>query len=161
MVKLTIVGRVKDGLPLAQEARYMNNETTTSHNLSSNYKQQAEFLLNEISKGALPLPSMTIRDLQKEFDKFDNGLIHKITKPYSFVKFDSIISSIRKQYIDTRTQANLSKLNANRHRELDIVTGNMSDIVERRRNSEILETPAANNTPQISSLLWGSPRLEA
>ncbi|MBA0806410.1 hypothetical protein Gohar_005864 [Gossypium harknessii] len=205
MVKLTIVGRVKDGLPLAQEARYMNNETTTSHNLSSNYKQQAEFLLNEISKGALPLPSMTIRvdhhsfkypltpcklygylvvngicfitlcdssyprklafnylqDLQKEFDKFDNGLIHKITKPYSFVKFDSIISSIRKQYIDTRTQANLSKLNANRHRELDIVTGNMSDIVERRRNSEILETPAANNIPQISSLLWGSPRLEA
>ncbi|MBA0835369.1 hypothetical protein Goarm_007650 [Gossypium armourianum] len=181
MVKLTIVGRVKDGLPLAQEARYMNNETTTSHNLSSNYKQQAEFLLNEISKGALPLPSMTIRvdhhsfkypltpcklyvcvcDLQKEFDKFDNGLIHKITKPYSFVKFDSIISSIRKQYIDTRTQANLSKLNANRHRELDIVTGNMSDIVERRRNSEILETPAANNSPQISSLLWGSPRLEA
>ncbi|KAL1069812.1 hypothetical protein V6Z11_D12G289900 [Gossypium hirsutum] len=150
MVKLTIVGRVKDGLPLAQEARYMNNKTTTSHNLSSNYKQQAEFLLNEISKGALPLPSMTIRvdhhsfkklafnylqDLQKEFDKFDNGLIHKITKPYSFVKFDSIISSIRKQYIDTRTQANLSKLNANRHRELDIVTGNMSDIVERRRNS--------------------------
>ncbi|KAK5777986.1 hypothetical protein PVK06_045953 [Gossypium arboreum] len=195
MVKLTIVGRVKDGLPLAQEARYMNNETTTSHNLSSNYKQQAEFLLNEISKGALPLPSMTIRvdhhsfnylvvngicfitlcdssyprklafnylqDLQKEFDKFDNGLIYKITKPYSFVKFDSIISSIRKQYIDTRTQANLSKLNANRHRELDIVTGNMSDIVERRRNSEILETPAANYTPQSSSLLWGSPRLEA
>ncbi|KAH1075447.1 hypothetical protein J1N35_027775 [Gossypium stocksii] len=195
MVKLTIVGRLKDGLPLAQEARYMNKETTTSHNLSSNYKQQAEFLLNEISKGALPLPSMTIRvdhhsfnylvvngicfitlcdssyprklafnylqDLQKEFDKFDNGLIHKITEPYSFVKFDSIISSIRKQYIDTRTQTNLSKLNANRHRELDIVTGNMSDIVERRRNSEILETPAANNTPQSSSLLWGSPRLEA
>ncbi|MBA0564135.1 hypothetical protein Golob_009092 [Gossypium lobatum] len=76
-----------------------------------------------------------LQDLQKEFDKFDNGPIHKITKPYSFVKFDSIISSIRKQYIDTRTQANLSKLNANRHRELDIVTGNMSGIVERRQNS--------------------------
>ncbi|KAL4348181.1 hypothetical protein GQ457_17G025070 [Hibiscus cannabinus] len=190
MVKLTLVGRVKDGLPLAQEARYLTNETTTSHNLSSNYKQQAEFLVHEISRGALPLSSMTVRvdhhsfnylvvngicfitlcdssyprklafhylhDLQKEFEKFDNALIHKIIKPYSFIKFGSVIANIRKQYIDTRTQANLSKLNANRRRELDVVTENMSDIIERKRNSEILQTPAANNTSRTSS-----PRLEA
>ncbi|KAE8733930.1 hypothetical protein F3Y22_tig00000916pilonHSYRG00314 [Hibiscus syriacus] len=191
MVNLTIVGRVKDGLPLAQEARCLINETTASHNLSSSYKQQAEFLLHEISRGALPLPTMTVRvdhhsfsylvvhgicfitlcdssyprklafhylhDLQKEFDKFDNALVHNITKPYSFVKFDSIIANIRKQYVDTRTQANLSKLNADRGRELDIVTENMSDIIERRRNSEILQTPAAPN----STLRTSSPRLEA
>ncbi|GMJ06529.1 hypothetical protein like AT5G52270 [Hibiscus trionum] len=191
MVKLTIVGRVKDGLPLAQETRHLNNQTTTSrHNLSSNYNQQAEFLLHEISRGALPLSTMSVRvdhhsfnylvvngicfitlcdscyprklafhylhDLQMEFHKFDNGLIHKITKPYSFIKFDSVIANIRKQYIDTRTQANLSKLNANRRRELDIVTENMSDIIERRRNSEILETPAANTTPRLEAiaLIW-------
>lgn len=65
-----------------------------------------------------------------------NNQIHIDQSIYSGFEFaDSIISSIRKQYIDTRTQANLSKLNANRHRELDIVTGNMSNIIERRRNS--------------------------
>lgn len=55
MVKLTIVGRVKDGLPLAQGVRYLVD------NFSSNYNQQAEFILKEISRGALPLPKMTIR----------------------------------------------------------------------------------------------------
>ncbi|XVE58551.1 hypothetical protein DITRI_Ditri04bG0178400 [Diplodiscus trichospermus] len=189
MVKLTIVGRVNDGLPLAQGARYMVDEE--NHNLSSNYKQQAEFILQEISRGALPLSRMTIRvdhhsfnylvvnricfitlcdssyprklafhylqDLKKEFDKFDHSLIEKITRPYSFIRFDGIIANIRKQYIDTRTQANLSKLNANRRQGLDITTENMSDIIERRRISEISETPA---TPQASPV-WSSPQLEA
>ncbi|XWS61152.1 hypothetical protein CRYUN_Cryun07bG0100900 [Craigia yunnanensis] len=188
MVKLTIVGRVNEGLPLAQGASYVGKE---NDNFSSNYKQEAEFILKEISRGALPLSKMTIRvdhhsfnylvvngicfitlcdssyprklaflylqDLQKEFDKFDHSLIEKITRPYSFIRFDSIIANIRKQYIDTRTQANLSKLNANRRQELDITTESMSDIIERGRNSEIFETPA---TPQTSSPVWGSPRLE-
>ena len=48
---------------------------------------------------------------------------------------DSVIGNIRKQYIDTRTQANLSKLNANRKQDLDIVTENLSEILARRRNS--------------------------
>lgn len=49
---------------------------------------------------------------------------------------DTIIGNVRKQYIDTRTQANLSKLNANnRNQHLDIVTENLTDILVRRRNS--------------------------
>ncbi|KAK8487126.1 hypothetical protein V6N13_046577 [Hibiscus sabdariffa] len=172
MVKLTLVGRVKDGLPLAQEARYLTNETTTSHNLSSNYKQQAEFLLHEISRGALPLSSMTVR---VDHHSFKYPFPYKLFPYFHFLMLErdhelnlfvsdispeilsrSVIANIRKQYIDTRTQANLSKLNANRRRELDVVTENMSDIIERRRNSEILQTPAANNTSRTSS-----PRLEA
>ncbi|XWS50533.1 hypothetical protein CRYUN_Cryun12cG0095000 [Craigia yunnanensis] len=70
---------------------------------------------------------------------------------------DSIIANITKQYIDTRAQANLSKLNANPRQELDIITENKSHIIERRQNPEIFETAAA---PRISSSIWGSPRLE-
>ncbi|KAL9412241.1 hypothetical protein AB3S75_045796 [Citrus x aurantiifolia] len=33
-----------------------------------------------------------LQDLQKEFQKFDISLIDKITRPYSFVKFESIIN---------------------------------------------------------------------
>ncbi len=49
MVKLTIVGRVSDGLPLAQGPRYMIEE----NNNFLFHKQQAEFILKEISRGAL------------------------------------------------------------------------------------------------------------
>ncbi|XP_010662773.1 25.3 kDa vesicle transport protein SEC22-1 isoform X2 [Vitis vinifera] len=163
MVKLTIVGRVSDGLPLAQGLRYQNDEENENFLC---YKQQAEFILKEISRGALSPSKMTIhidhyhcfnylvenghcfitlcdssyprklafhylQDLQKEFEKFDIGLMEKITKPYSFVRFDGIIGNIRKQYIDTRTQANLSKLNANRGQDLDIIAKHMSEIIQK------------------------------
>ncbi|OMO97867.1 hypothetical protein COLO4_14303 [Corchorus olitorius] len=59
MVKLTIVGRVKDGLPLAQGKRYVNSEEINDN--FQCYKQQAEFILKEISRGALPPSKMTIR----------------------------------------------------------------------------------------------------
>ena len=44
---------------------------------------------------------------------------------------DGIIGNIRKQYIDTRTQANLSKLNANRGQDLDIIAKHMSEIIQK------------------------------
>jgi vesicle transport protein SEC22 len=57
MVKLTIVGRVNDGLPLAQGPRYLNEEN--GNNISF-YKQQAEFILTEISRGNFAPSKMTI-----------------------------------------------------------------------------------------------------
>ncbi|KAL4357772.1 hypothetical protein S245_030795 [Arachis hypogaea] len=188
MVKITIVGRARDGLPLAQRVRYMNEENC----YVSCYRQQAEFILQEISRGAFMASKFTIpvdhcsfnclvengvvfivlcdssyprklafhylQDLQKEFDKFNKTLIDNITRPYTFVKFDGIIANFSRQYIDTRTQANLSKLNANRKRDLDIITEDMSNILERRRNSETLERSQV--TPQPASSIWCSPCLE-
>ncbi|KAK2973093.1 hypothetical protein RJ640_023023 [Escallonia rubra] len=124
MVKLTIVGRVSDGLPLAKGPRYVDEE---NHNFAI-YKQQGEFILQEISREALPPLRMIIRvdhhclsymvengicfitlcdssyprklafhylqDLQKEFEKFERSLIDKITKPYSFVKFGNSVFEV-------------------------------------------------------------------
>ncbi|EOA15237.1 hypothetical protein CARUB_v10028634mg [Capsella rubella] len=165
MVKVTIIGRVEDGFPLTQDQTYVNRQDNASFLL---YKQQAEFLLTQISKGSLLHPKMTIlldhhsfhflvekkicyitlsdssyprkllfhylQDLQKELDKFDETvLIKTISKPYSFVGFGKIIGRIRKQYMDTRTQANLSKLNALRKQELHVVTEHINDIIQRRQ----------------------------
>ncbi|CAJ1977072.1 unnamed protein product [Sphenostylis stenocarpa] len=188
MVKATIVGRVSDGLPLAQGLRYMNEE----NGYLSCYRQQAEFILQEISRGVLTASKMTIhvdhfcfnylvengvvfivlcestyprklvfhylQDIQKEFEKFDKTLIDKITRPYSFVKFDGIIANISRQYIDTRTQANLSKLNANRKQDLDVATEDIYNILERKRNSETMRRLSV--TPQADSTIWCSARLE-
>ncbi|XP_034204949.1 25.3 kDa vesicle transport protein [Prunus dulcis] len=190
MVKLTIVGRLSDGLCLAKGPSSLNEE----HENFSFYKRQGEFILREISRGALPPSKMTIRadhhcfnymvengiafitlcdssyprklafhylqDLQKEFENFDSSLIKKVTRPYCLVKFDGVIGNIRKQYIDTRTQANLSKLNANRKQDLDIATENLSEIIERWRYSEILERPSTSVYIQAVSPIWCSPRLE-
>ncbi|KAI5652739.1 hypothetical protein M9H77_29926 [Catharanthus roseus] len=189
MVELTIVGRVSDGLPLAQGTRYVNEEN--DNNLSSTYKQQGEFILGEISRGALPLSTIVIlinqfhsfsyiiengicfmtlsdssyprklvfyylKDLAKEFEKFDEGLIKRITKPYGFVRFGGIIGNIRRQYVDTRTQANLSKLKSGQ--DIEIMTEDFSQIVKRRNRYEMLQKLA--EAPAHASQIWGSKKLE-
>ncbi|KAL0710345.1 hypothetical protein Bca4012_017323 [Brassica carinata] len=165
MVKLTIVGRVEDGLPLAQDQTFVNQQDNASFLF---YKQQAELLLKQISQDPLLHPKMTIlldhhsfhflvekkicyialsdssyprkllfhylQDLQKELDHFDEiTLIQTTSNPYSFVRFSKIIARIRKQYMDTRTQANLSKLNASRKQELNVVTEHLNDLILRRQ----------------------------
>ncbi|XP_023541413.1 25.3 kDa vesicle transport protein [Cucurbita pepo subsp. pepo] len=183
MVKLTMVGRVRDGVPLAQGIRYVNEETDDV----LGYKQQAEFILKQISRGALSSPKMAIQmhhhsfiylmengvcymtlcdslyprklaihylqDLQREFSKFDDALLNSLVKPYSYPKFDNIISNIRKRYIDTRTQANLYKLNDNRGQiDLDMITCSFSEIFERRR--KITDTMERSICNANSSSIW-------
>ncbi|XP_021764877.1 25.3 kDa vesicle transport protein-like [Chenopodium quinoa] len=192
MVKLTIIGRIRDGMPMSQGLRYANED----YNNIPYYKQQAEFILKEISRGSLaPNPKMTIRldhqhsfnclvacgvcfitlcdssyprtlafhyleDLRHELEKFQSDqLMDKITRPYSFFKFDSVIINIRKQYVDTRTQANLKKLNANRGQEMSISIETMSAVIENRKQLDYMER-VVMAAPQIVSPIWGSRRLE-
>ncbi|CAH2070255.1 unnamed protein product [Thlaspi arvense] len=192
MVKLTIVGRVEDGLPLAQDQTYVNQQDNTSFLF---YKQQAELLLKQISKDSLLHPKMTIlidhhsfhflvekkicyialsdssyprkllfhylQDLQKELDNFDEtSLIQTISKPYSFVSFGKIIGRIRKKYMDTRTQANLSKLNASRKQELDVVTEHLNDLIQRRQLLEETSKIANLDAPLSVSTIWSSRCLQ-
>ncbi|MCL7045779.1 hypothetical protein MKW94_024519 [Papaver nudicaule] len=189
MVKMTVVGRAYDGLPVAHHPRILNGEDANM----LFYKQQAEFILKEICRGALLPSKMSIniddqycfiyliengicyitlcefsyprrlvfhylQDLNKEMEKLDTNFLHTMSKPYSFIKFDNVIANIRRQYIDTRTQANLSKLNANRRQDLDVMTEDMSKIIENKRRSEFIEKALA---PIPVSPIWSSPRLEA
>lgn len=99
-----------------------------------------------------------LQDLQQEFERLDSSLVDRITKPYTFIKLDTIIGNIRKQYVDTRTQANLSKLNAHRQKELDIATEELSLIKERRRRVEMMERMMEAHIS--TSPVWESKRLE-
>ncbi|XP_054787793.1 25.3 kDa vesicle transport protein SEC22-1 isoform X5 [Prosopis cineraria] len=143
MVKLTIVGRVSDGLPLAQGLRYVNEE----NGYLSFYQKQAQLILQEISRGALTASKMTI--------PIDH---HSFKYPFfCILKLYGIIANIRRQYIDTRTQVNLSKLNANRKQDIDVVTEVMSNILRRRGPETVGRLPS---TPPPASPIWGSPQLE-
>lgn len=55
MVKLTIVGRMNDGLPISQVPIYVEDDEENTI-----YKKHAEFLLHEVSAAALPPCTTTI-----------------------------------------------------------------------------------------------------
>lgn len=78
MVKLTMVGRVSDGVCLAKGICYMNEE---DENFSF-YKQLGEFILKEISRGALPHSKMTIR-VDHHCFKYPSFLSFSILFPFT------------------------------------------------------------------------------
>ncbi|XP_039134377.1 25.3 kDa vesicle transport protein [Dioscorea cayenensis subsp. rotundata] len=162
MVKLTLIGRLSDGLPLTQTPEYLNEDIEST----SEYKDKGELVLVEVSRrGALESSGMTVlidhhcfhclisnsvcyltlcdvqyptklafhylQDLRKEFEKVELKIVEAFSKPYAFKKFEYVVGSIRKQYVDTRTQANLSKMKSNRVQDLSIVTEDFSEFINR------------------------------
>ncbi|CAI9270301.1 unnamed protein product [Lactuca saligna] len=71
---------------------------------------------------------------------------------------DNIICNIRRQYTDTRTQANLWKLKSNHKQELHVHTEQMSLVVEWRRRSDMLERMMKAHKSAFP--VWGFETLE-
>ncbi|CAH1429929.1 unnamed protein product [Lactuca virosa] len=71
---------------------------------------------------------------------------------------NNTICNIRRQYMDTRTQANLSKLKSNHKQELHVHTEQMSLVVEWRRRSDMLERMMKAHKSAFP--VWGSQTLE-
>lgn len=61
--------------------------------------------------------------------------------------------------MDTRTQANLSKLNASRKQELDVVTEHLNDFMQRRQLSETSEISSLDPRMSVSTI-WCSRYLQ-
>ncbi|KAM0942076.1 putative vesicle-trafficking protein Sec22 [Dioscorea sansibarensis] len=162
MVKLTLIGRLSDGLPLTQTPEYLNEDIEAT----SEYKDKGELVLVEISRrGVLENSGLTflidhhcfhclishsvcyltlcdiqyptklafhyLQDLRKQFEKVDLKIVEDFSKPCAFKKFEYVIGSIRKQYVDTRTQANLSKMKSNRVHNLSVVKEDFCEFISR------------------------------
>ncbi|QCE08213.1 vesicle transport protein SEC22 [Vigna unguiculata] len=108
MVKITIVGRMSDGLPLAQGLRYMNEE----YAYLSCYKQQAQFILQEISRGALTASKMTIHV---------NNFCFKYPSLSIFVQFFQFVSKFVLVLISMKLQ--FSVMHHILHSRVPFITG--------------------------------------
>ncbi|XP_031500902.1 25.3 kDa vesicle transport protein [Nymphaea colorata] len=158
MVKLTMLARVTDGLPLAEgldDGRDVNNVEL--------YKQQAKSLFKNLSNSQHDPSRMSIEtgpyvfhyiiegrvcyltmcdrsypkklafqyleDLKNEFEKVNGSQIETAARPYAFIKFDAFIQKTRKLYLDTRTQRNLAKLNDELYEVHQIMTRNVQEVL--------------------------------
>ena len=157
MVKLTMLARVADGLPLAEGL-----DSDRQQDLEQ-YKQQAKTLFKKLSQGPPPPSRMSyesgafflhyliedgvcyltlcdrgypkklayqyLEDLCKEFAAANGGQVETVARPYAFIKFDTVIQRTKKLYQDTRTQRNLNKLNEDLHDIQSVMTRNINDIL--------------------------------
>ncbi|KAL4560131.1 hypothetical protein LXL04_032280 [Taraxacum kok-saghyz] len=158
MVKLTMIARVTDGLPLAEgldDGRDMQD--------AEFYKQQVKALFKNLSRGQNEASRMSIEsgpyvfhyiiegrvcyltmcdraypkklafqyleDLKNEFERGYENQIETAARPYAFIKFDTFIQRTKKLYQDTRTQRNISKLNDELYEVHQIMTRNVQEVL--------------------------------
>ncbi|CAL9172487.1 unnamed protein product [Musa hybrid cultivar] len=158
MVKLTMIARVTDGLPLAEGLDDGRDQKDADF-----YKQQAKLLFKSLSKGHYEASRMSIEtgpyffhyiiegrvcyltmcdrsypkklafqyleDLKNEFERVNGGQIETAARPYAFIKFDTFIQKTKKLYLDTHTQRNIAKLNDELYEVHQIMTRNVQEVL--------------------------------
>ncbi|KXZ49507.1 SEC22 protein [Gonium pectorale] len=159
MVRLTLIARVQDGLPLAEGLDSEKDEEIDT------YKTQAKSLLKKLTqqpshgqaarmsvesgkytfhylidsgvcyltlteKGyPKKLAFQYLEELTNEFGRLYGQQVHTVSRPYAFIKFDTFIQKTKKLYLDTRTQRNLSKLNDDLAEVHSIMTRNIQEVL--------------------------------
>ncbi|GFR51302.1 hypothetical protein Agub_g13665 [Astrephomene gubernaculifera] len=158
MVRLTLIARVQDGLPLAEG---LDSEKDAEIDA---YKSQAKSLLKKFSQqpssqaarlsvesgkytfhylidGGVCYLTLTekgypkklafqyLEELTNEFSRLYGQQVHTVSRPYAFIKFDTFIQKTKKLYLDTRTQRNLSKLNDDLAEVHSIMTRNIQEVL--------------------------------
>ena len=68
-------------------------------------------------------------ELSKEFTSLYGPQIDTANRPYAFIKFDTFIQKTKKLYMDTRTQRNIERLNADIAEVHSIMTRNIQDVL--------------------------------
>ncbi|CAH8383835.1 unnamed protein product [Eruca vesicaria subsp. sativa] len=158
MVKMTLIARVTDGLPLAEgldDGRDLPD--------SDMYKQQVKSLFKNLSRGHNEASRMSVEtgpyvfhyiiegrvcyltmcdrsypkklafqyleDLRNEFERVNGPNIETAARPYAFIKFDTFIQKTKKLYQDTRTQRNIAKLNDELYEVHQIMTRNVQEVL--------------------------------
>ena len=157
MVRLTLVSRLSDGLPLAEgldggkdaqlesckaQAKALFKHMTQSRDQPQrlSIESGAYMLYYIISGGACfltvaekgypkKLAFQYLEELVGEFGRLYGSQIDTVTRPFAFIKFDTFIQKTKKLYVDTRTQRNLAKLNDDLAEVQSIMTKTIGEVL--------------------------------
>ncbi|XP_046404581.1 vesicle-trafficking protein SEC22b [Ischnura elegans] len=159
MVLMTMIGRLADGLPLAatmqedeQSGRNildyqnqgkmlfkkLNNMSPTRCTLETGPYLFHYFIENEVCYLVLceknyskRLAFSYLEDLAQEFHSQYGRKVSTVTRPYSFIEFDTYIQKAKKVFTDSRARRNLITLNTELQDVQRIMVQNIDDVLQR------------------------------
>uniref|UniRef100_A0A8C7WK15 SEC22 homolog B, vesicle trafficking protein a n=1 Tax=Oncorhynchus mykiss TaxID=8022 RepID=A0A8C7WK15_ONCMY len=168
MVLLTMIARVADGLPLAAS---MQEDEQSGRDLQ-HYQSQAKQLCRKLNaqspnRCTLEAGPVTVRmlwvyveisinhynsklvfgyleDLQTEFHEQHGKKVPTVSRPYSFIEFDTYIQKTKKNYIDSRARRNLGSINTELQDVQRIMVANIEEVLQRGEALSALDTKASN-----------------
>ncbi|CAG5129708.1 unnamed protein product [Candidula unifasciata] len=174
MVLLTMIARVADGLPLSasvqedeQSGRNLMEYQTQAKQLFRKLSQDpnpptkcsldtTNYMFHYmIERGVcyLVLCEKTfskrlafsyLEDLQNEFNSQYGSRLDTVSRPYSFIEFDTYMQKARKSYMDSRARRNLGQINTELQDVQRIMVQNIDDVLMRGEALSVLDTKASN-----------------
>ncbi|XP_025111643.1 vesicle-trafficking protein SEC22b-like [Pomacea canaliculata] len=85
-----------------------------------------------------------LEDLQNEFQNQFGAKVQTVSRPYSFIEFDTYMQKQRKSYMDSRARRNLSTINTELQDVQRIMVQNIDDVLQRGEALSVLDTKASN-----------------
>jgi len=172
MVLMTLIARIADGLPLAASVQedeqsgrsvleYQNQAKMLFRKLNAQSPSRCtietgqylfHYLIeNEVCYLVLcernfskRLAFQFLEDLQNEFSSQYGKKVATVSRPYSFIEFDTFIQKAKKSFMDSRARRNLSTLNNELQDVQRIMVQNIDDVLQRGSAISELDTKASN-----------------
>uniref|UniRef100_A0A3Q1F4U6 SEC22 homolog B, vesicle trafficking protein b n=2 Tax=Acanthochromis polyacanthus TaxID=80966 RepID=A0A3Q1F4U6_9TELE len=172
MVLLTMIARLADGLPLAasmqedeqlgrdlqqyqsqakQLFRKLNEQSPTRCTLEAGSMAFHYFIEKGVcylvlSEASFPkkLAFAYLEDLQAEFHEQHGKKVPTVSRPYSFIEFDTYIQKTKKSYIDSRARRNLGSINTELQDVQRIMVANIEEVLQRGEALSALDSKASN-----------------
>ncbi|XP_071764134.1 vesicle-trafficking protein SEC22b-A [Centroberyx gerrardi] len=172
MVILTMIARVADGLPLAasmqedeqsgrdlqqyqnqakQLCRKLNAQspnrcTLEARDMAFHYLMEHGVCYLALCEAAFPkkMAFAYLEDIQTEFHDQYGKRVPTVSRPYSFIEFDTYIQKTKKTYIDSRARRNLGSINTELHDVQRIMVANIEEVLQRGEALSALDTKASN-----------------
>ncbi|XP_074654342.1 vesicle-trafficking protein SEC22b-like [Tubulanus polymorphus] len=172
MVLMTMIARLADGLPLAasmqedegtgrslmeyqnqakQLFKKINNQSPQRCTLQSGtylfhylIERGVVFLVLCEQSFSKRLAFSYLEDLQNEFTQQYGQRVDTVSRPYSFIEFDTYIQKAKKSYLDSRARRNLSALNTELQDVQRIMVQNLDDVLQRGENLSVLDDKASS-----------------
>lgn len=169
---MTIIARVADGLPLAasiqedeQSGRDLQQYQSQAKQLCRRLNAQSpdrctletgelnfHYLIAQgvcylaLCEASFPKKMVFayLEDLHNEFYDQYGRRVPSVTRPYSFIEFDTYIQKAKKTYIDSRARRNLGSINTELHDVQRIMVANIEEVLQRGEALSALDTKASN-----------------
>ncbi|KAJ4936432.1 hypothetical protein JOQ06_001026 [Pogonophryne albipinna] len=174
MTTLTIIARVADGLPLAasiqedeQSGRDLQHYQSQAKQLCRKLNAQSpdrctleagdmnfHYLIAEgvcylfLCEASFPkkMAFAYLEELHTEFYDQYGKRVTTVTRPYSFIEFDTYIQKTKRSYIDGRARRNFSSINTELQDVQRIMVANIEEVLQRGECLSALDTKASNLT---------------
>ncbi|CAB0044741.1 unnamed protein product [Trichogramma brassicae] len=133
MILMTMIARLTDGLPLAAAMEEDEQCTIETGPYLFHYLIEGDvvyLILCEPRYKKITAYSY-LEDIAQEFNAQYGKRVNTVTRPYTFIEFDTYLKKAKKVFLDGKPRRNMNELNSQLQDVQRIMVQNIDDVLQR------------------------------